>query len=50
MFCKKCGEKINNEAVICPKCGCETGIKTEKTPAEIAAFYWNLCKRYYLNA
>ena len=35
MFCKKCGEEINDEAVICPKCGCETGIKTEKTPAEI---------------
>ena len=35
MFCKKCGEEINNEAVICPKCGCETGIKTEKTITEI---------------
>lgn len=24
MFCKKCGEEINNEAVVCPKCGCST--------------------------
>ena len=49
MFCKKCGEEINDEAVICPKCGCETGIKTEKTPAEIADFYWNICKNDMLD-
>ena len=24
MFCKKCGEEIDNEAVVCPKCGCST--------------------------
>ena len=23
MFCNKCGAEINDEAVICPKCGCE---------------------------
>ena len=22
MFCSKCGNEINDEAVICPKCGC----------------------------
>lgn len=22
MFCSKCGSEINDEAVICPKCGC----------------------------
>lgn len=29
MFCQKCGEEIMDEAVICPKCGCETGIKKQ---------------------
>ena len=32
MFCRKCGEEINDEAVICPKCGCETGNKKEPLP------------------
>lgn len=22
MFCSKCGNEVNNEAVICPNCGC----------------------------
>ena len=26
MFCSKCGEEILDEAVICPKCGCKTGV------------------------
>ena len=25
MYCKTCGSLINDEAIICPKCGCETG-------------------------
>ena len=31
MYCNKCGELINDEAVICPKCGCSTGkaVKSE---------------------
>ena len=24
MFCKNCGEQIDDNAVICPKCGCAT--------------------------
>ncbi len=24
MFCQKCGKEINNEAVVCPECGCPT--------------------------
>lgn len=24
MFCYKCGAEINDEAIICPKCGCST--------------------------
>ena len=37
MFCKTCGKEINDNAVICPNCGCTTGIKTSNTsvnPAE----------------
>ena len=26
MFCRKCGAEIMDEAVICPKCGCATGV------------------------
>ena len=33
MFCKKCGEEINDEAVVCPKCGC--AVEENKKPAEI---------------
>ena len=40
MYCKTCGEVINDEAVICPKCGCETGKKshTEKDGEGIGFF------------
>lgn len=34
MYCKKCGNEISDEAVICPKCGCATdnyGGKMKKT-------------------
>ena len=24
MFCEKCGEEINEQAIVCPKCGCAT--------------------------
>ena len=24
MFCKKCGKEIDDEAVVCPNCGCAT--------------------------
>ncbi len=24
MFCSKCGAEIHDEAIICPKCGCQT--------------------------
>lgn len=37
-FCSKCGEKIDIEAEICPKCGVRqslpTSLKTEKKPPE----------------
>ncbi len=25
MYCKTCGKEINDNAVICPNCGCSTG-------------------------
>lgn len=36
MFCSKCGNEILDEAVICPKCGCETAVKKaeKKEPDE----------------
>ena len=30
MYCKTCGEEINDNAVICPKCGCATGTSVEQ--------------------
>ena len=32
MFCTKCGESINDDAVICPKCGCATGYSGNYNP------------------
>lgn len=36
MFCKTCGEEINENAVVCPKCGCLVGefLKSEDTKEE----------------
>ena len=34
MYCPKCGEQIDDEAVVCPKCGCETGVKTKKNSTD----------------
>lgn len=25
-YCRECGNEINEKAVICPKCGCATGV------------------------
>ena len=47
MYCSKCGNVIDDEAVICPKCGCatnnfnkangkETGLKMAKEAKNIA--------------
>lgn len=32
MFCSKCGKEINDEAVICPNCGCFTSNYKELQP------------------
>jgi len=34
MFCSKCGAEINDEAVVCVKCGCSV-VPAYKTSAEI---------------
>ncbi len=30
MYCKTCGQQINDEAVICPHCGCSTNNEKQK--------------------
>ena len=38
MFCYKCGKEIDDEAIVCPNCGCATKNYTEKTgyPEEVS--------------
>lgn len=33
MYCKKCGQEVNDEAVVCVHCGC--AIKEDKTSEEM---------------
>ena len=35
MFCKTCGKEVNDQAVICPHCGC--AIKEVSAPAPVKA-------------
>ena len=39
MYCLKCGNEIDDEALICPKCGCETSkdtlIKSSQTEEKV---------------
>lgn len=35
MYCNKCGAEINDEAVICPKCGCYTQKKDTKDSSSL---------------
>ena len=37
-YCKKCGNELLDEAVICPKCGCSTGY--EAVSDEKASIGW----------
>ena len=34
MFCSKCGNEVSDEAVVCPKCGCEI-VKKQAASKEI---------------
>lgn len=38
MYCKKCGAEINDDAVICTKCGCSTGKVTKEADAPSGGF------------
>lgn len=33
-FCQRCGKEIMEEAIICPNCGCGTGVKNSFTNSE----------------
>lgn len=35
MFCRKCGAEINDEAVVCIKCGCSVEEKKPERPTEV---------------
>ena len=37
-YCRKCGNEIMDEAVICPKCGCSTQQKSSSTDLKTIAF------------
>ncbi len=37
MFCRKCGKELLDEAVVCPGCGCETGISNTSKQDEATA-------------
>lgn len=47
MFCQKCGKEIMDEAVICPHCGCATGVRPKaevpKTPYKLSIGLVMLC-------
>ena len=34
MYCTKCGAEINDEAIICPKCGCYAQAQTKNEEKE----------------
>ena len=37
MFCSKCGKEINDEAVVCPSCGCATAnFSHSPTPQKVS--------------
>ncbi len=42
MYCKKCGNEIRDDAVICPKCGCATGNKKAPVVEYSPSFGWAL--------
>lgn len=43
-FCRKCGAQLDDEAVICPQCGCSTEIiaKQESSGLGIAAIIFSV--------
>ena len=42
MYCRYCGNELNEKAVICPKCGCGVEVRNERKPLKIPPINWNL--------
>ena len=40
MYCKKCGNEIRDDAMICPKCGCATGNRKAPAAEDSSGFGW----------
>ncbi len=40
MYCKKCGNEIRDDAMICPKCGCATGNRNAPAAEDSSGFGW----------
>lgn len=40
MYCKKCGNEIRDDAMICPKCGCATGNGRAPAVDDSTGFGW----------
>ena len=39
-YCRECGKEINDKAVICPNCGCATGVKGLPTDKDNGVLGW----------
>lgn len=39
MFCRNCGKEILNEAVVCPHCGCLTGVQQQPQAGQYGSPY-----------
>ena len=47
-FCETCGKEMNDNAVVCPACGCPTSKYYQgqpKSPLQHSAYYPELCER-----
>ena len=42
MYCKNCGKEVDDNAVICPSCGCETGKAVDEEKDTPSTLYWIL--------
>ncbi len=42
MYCKNCGKEVDDKAVICPHCGCQTGNKPASNVEDKANAGWGV--------
>ncbi|MCQ2387512.1 MAG: zinc-ribbon domain-containing protein [Clostridia bacterium] len=42
MYCSHCGKEIDDDAVICPKCGCKVGKNKESNVMGLLGFIFSL--------